>query len=847
MRKIKIISNPYRKEIKYQDWNDHNSVWDDIIAETHPHSKLVSKEFKEGFFPFKVKKIVDQIIKEYYSEKIEIIFEGTKDEFDELNALCQYEDYNEKMVVIASEYALENARDILPQIRMIFKNQIHPLVDSTVSDKQMVQKDLDKFSDASNEIIPICVLGNYSAGKSTFINALIGREVLPSAERPTTAKIFKIAQEIEGEKASVTFEFSGKKVAVMLDVDSYFIDSDLQNVLIDEIKETLNEMTASSLYKRLKEVLEIVNEFERDSEENCISDLIEITVPFHKGIWTQTENKFVIFDTPGSNSASNLNHFEVLKKAMAGLTNGIPIFVTKYDQLDTTDNEKLYEEISSMKELDNRFTMVVVNKADTSSLPKEGFSDRDRREILKQAVPKRMFSSGLFFVSSIMGLGFKNDGDFIDDHSAEIFEDNKEKYSNKESRFYKTLYMYNIMPEQLKKNSVEQALKSDDLILVNSGLYSIEWEIQMFANKHAAYNKCEQSKLFLGNVIEITSDDITKAKEQCEQSKRELMESLEVEKKILLERLDKKGEEQEELYIQNYPAELKLVADQSVFTYSDEALKARDKELTLKYQEKFDYAKEGQDVKDAAGAITSGLKENVTDFVNRLSWDSFKKIGKGVVESVKDMVDEIDEWNEARLKAETEAGEFLLKEMEVDFDTRFMEAKVTIESASMSFWELATEAIRQELGALIAGSKELSEEKKKELSEIIIKYQSISFNKHSDEMFAKEHFKKKFNLLGETGKLNLLKLRWTYNLSMKADVNKIHMEIQNNHESVFKGWLYNLLSIIRDNIVDYSPVLHEQSVMIREKENKILDLQSRYTKLQNYSNTIKTMMDWKVQ
>lgn len=847
MRRIKIISNPYKKEIKYQDWNEHTAVWDDIIAETHPHSKLVSKEFKEGFFPFKVKKIIDQIIKEYFSEKIEIIFEGTRDEFNELKASCDYEDYKEKILVTASELTLENARDILPQIRTIFKDRIQPLVDSSVSDKQMVQEDLEKFSDASNEIIPVCVLGNYSAGKSTFINALIGREVLPSAERPTTAKIFKIAQEIEDEKASVKFDFGDEKVIVKLEMDSYVIDSTVKNELIDEITEALNELRSDSLYKRLKEVLEIVNEYEREAEDSCVSDLIEITVPFHKGIWTHTENKFVIFDTPGSNSASNLNHFEVLKKAMAGLTNGIPIFVTKYDQLDTTDNEKLYEEISSMKELDNRFTMIVVNKADTSSLPREGFTDRDRREILKQAVPKKMFSSGLYFVSSIMGLGFKNDGDFIDDHSAEIYEDNKEKYSNKESRFYKTLYKYNIMPEQLKKNAVEQALKSDELILVNSGLFSIEWEIQMFANKHAAYNKCEQSKLFLGKVIEITSDDIVKVKEQYEESKRILMESLEAEKKALLERLDNKGNEQEESYVAIYPTELKTIADQAVFAYSDEALKARDQELTRQYQDKFNYAKEGQDVIDAAGAFVSGLKDNVNDFVNKMSWDSLKKIGKGVVDSVKEVADEAEEWNKARLDAENEAGEFLLREMEADFDTRFIESKETIESASVKFWEEATETIRHELGDLIAGSKELSEEKKKELSEIIIQYQNITFVKHSEDMFAKEHFAKRFTLLGETGKLNLLKLRWTYNFSMKEDVNNIYVEIRNSHEGEFRNWLHALLGIIRDNIVDYSPVLHEQSLQIQEKENKILDLQSRYNMLQNYSNTIKSMMDWQTQ
>lgn len=847
MRKIKIISNPYKKEIRYQDWDEQASQWIEIIADTYPHSKLVSKEFKEGFFPFKVKKIVDQIIKEFFSEKIEIIFEGTKDEFNELKALYDDGGYEEKIIVTASESELENARDILPQIRTIFKTRIQPLVDSSVSNKKIVQEDLEKFSDASNEIIPICVMGNYSAGKSTFINALIGREVLPSAERPTTAKIFKIVQENDEEQASVKFDFNEEKITVRLEKNSYVIDSAAKNELVDEITEVLNEKSSSSIYVRLKEILEIVNEYERDTEDNYISDLIEITVPFQEGVWTHTENKFVIFDTPGSNSASNLNHFEVLKKAMEGLTNGIPIFVTKYDQLDTTDNEKLYEEISSMKELDNRFTMIIVNKADTSSLPKEGFSDRDRREILRQAVPKKMFSSGMYFVSSIMGLGFKNDGKFIDDHSAEIFEDNKEKYSNKESRFYKTLYKYNIMPDQLKKNDVEQALKSKDYILVNSGLFSIESGIQMFANRYAAYNKCEQSKLFLDNVIGLTSNDITQAKVQCEEAKKILIDNLESEKKALLERIDHKGEEQEESYVESYPIKLKLIADRSAFAYSDKELKIREQELTLRYQDKFNYTKEGQDVKDAADALVNGLKDNVNVLTKKFSLNSLKKMGKDVVNSVKEVADEAGEWNKARLDAETEAGELLLKEMGEDFDARFAESKVTIESASMKFWTEATEAIRKELGELIAGSKELSEEKRRELSEIIIRYQSITFEKHSEDMFAREHFTKRFTLLGQTGKLKLLKLRLTYNSSMKEVVNKIHEEIRDSHEAEFRNWLHTLIGIIRENIVDYSPVLHEQSLQIQEKENKILDLEARYNKLQNYSNTIKSMIDWKIR
>lgn len=56
MRKIKIISNPYKKEIKYQGWNKRIEEWQDITAQTHSNSKLISKAFIAGFFFLKQKK-----------------------------------------------------------------------------------------------------------------------------------------------------------------------------------------------------------------------------------------------------------------------------------------------------------------------------------------------------------------------------------------------------------------------------------------------------------------------------------------------------------------------------------------------------------------------------------------------------------------------------------------------------------------------------------------------------------------------------------------------------------------------------------------------------------------------
>lgn len=196
MPTVKIISNPYKKNIKFKRFDDVAQCWIDINIDTCPNSKLLRDKLLNGFFPFKVKDIVDEIIAEYHinNKCIEVVFEGTEDEYKELAELCKSDEYADTITLIKSDAYLENARDILPEINELYNNNIRPLINQSVTDYEKVSKDIDKYSDASNDIIPICVLGNYSAGKSTFINALIGSEILPSGDEPVTAKIYRIKQ-----------------------------------------------------------------------------------------------------------------------------------------------------------------------------------------------------------------------------------------------------------------------------------------------------------------------------------------------------------------------------------------------------------------------------------------------------------------------------------------------------------------------------------------------------------------------------------------------------------------------------------------------------------------------------
>lgn len=393
MAKLKIISNPYRKEIRYQKWQEATENWVDIDYSNSKNSKLLKQELTTGFFPFCVKKIVDAIIEEYGAEgeAIQIIFEGSDDEFKELEAACEYGENKNVVSAQRSNIRLENARDILPEVKKLFQ-EMNPLIMQSVTDQEKIQRDLNRFTDASSDVVPICVLGNYSAGKSTFINALIGSEILPSGIEPITAKIYKIARSKYKDRASVKCQYQDQDVTILFtDVETKF-ENESSNALTIALKAGLEGMVETSIVLRVNKALSIINDFENNVDEAYISDLIEVEIPFSTGVLAQSQHPFVLFDTPGSNSASNAKHLTVLKEAMSSMTNGLPIFLSTPDSLDSTDNENLYHIIRDMEELDSRFTMIVVNKADGPGLQRRDSTDSEETRILSQAVPRNLYS-----------------------------------------------------------------------------------------------------------------------------------------------------------------------------------------------------------------------------------------------------------------------------------------------------------------------------------------------------------------------------------------------------------------------------------------------------------------------
>lgn len=851
MTTVKIISNPYDKKITYQRKNETSGEWIDIDYDKNPNSVLLKDEFTKGFFPFIADKIVDAVVEEYKDEngQVAIEFAGTEDEYDELALVCKDESHKDSVTLTKTDQYLENARDILPDIIDIFKN-LNPLISETVQDRSKIQKELDKFSDAANDIIPICVLGNYSSGKSTFINALVGTEIMPSGDEPVTAKIYSVSRSKQSDRATVSFSYDGDEVSIRFDNTSYrFLNGESDKELISRIKKAMADAGDVSMSERVHIVLTEINSFENAHKDAGVSDLIKVTIPFNGGLWKQSDNEFVIFDTPGSNSASNDKHVQVLKKAMEDLSNGLPIFVSEYTTLDSTDNEKLNQEIKSMAELDSRFTMIIVNKADAASLPKDGFKEEDISRLLGEAIPRSLYSEGIFFVSSVIGLGSKTKGDFVDEHSSEVFDDQEPKYSDPDNKRYKQLYLYDIMPGKQKEHAVEAAQTCEDKLFANSGLYSVEREIQTFANKYSSYNKCQQSRMFLGKVIDITSDEIELAKRDREETKRQSEEKLEADKRTLIQQIESDGNTLVEASKAAYPGAMDNLLTKIREMYYQESLKDEWDELMGKQQKEWNTDTYKEESVDAAKATGDNLLNHVIGLVKTPSLSALKSMGSDFYNDAKNAVDQKRILSDLQNELDKTVSDQLIQMINDDFKNYCAKAQELLNEESTRYWSGVAFNIKNKLVETVTGSSALNDEKKSELSEIILSYQGIDFDNQEKEVFVKSDYEyglKLFNVtIWKSDKVNLEKLRHSYNDEMQQDVNKIYGSISESHESSVKRWIQNLYGVIINNIVSYNPGLRAQQELIDRETERIIELENKQQKVYRYSEEIQRKMEWK--
>lgn len=854
MTKIKIKSNPYERNIEFLSYKEQSDEWQDI-RDLNANSKLREIDSVKSFLPFKIKEIIDIILDEYQvsDEKVAIVFEGTQDEYAEIENICKEDNVKDKIILSRAQTILENARIIFEPIKEIFA-KVQPIIEKIVKDDKNVCKDLNKVSDALKDIIPICVFGNYSAGKSTFINALIGGEVLPSGGDPVTAKVYKIERSKYPDNARIRFSYKEEEFEILFEGTDYrLLKGNIENGLIQDIFNAIKESNTTDMNAYVSIALELVNGYERkDKNDIVISNVVEIEIPFSKsGILGQSYNNFVIFDTPGSNSASNAEHSAVLEKALEGFSNGIPVWISQYDSLDSNDNDDLCDKVLSIKALDSRFTMIVVNKADNSTLPREGLSQKQIQNILEYCAVEKMYSAGIFFVSSIMGLGYKSNETFHNEEYEEVYFDNYDKYSNPEHRFYKRLYSYNIMPKQIKEVAMRYSADCSNLIYANSGLYCVEQEMENFASKHAAYNKCQMVYMFLKEVIEETDRRIISRTESLKRTREARRRELENAKALLIDNLNKTAADSEYEFDKISKSFVKSFVSANLnYRFEIEALENVTETLHNQNIEECHFSIQEQGYEDSKAQISSNTKKNVREIFKGEGkfLDRLEKMKDDFVRDYTALKESKGEKALAEKEIDKETSDKLLEIVVEQYKKNVLLAQEILSNSIKEHWLQNAQSLRNILIEIITGSDALSSTQREELSNIIMSYQPLSFNDDADNIFIKARFLKGnffgFHLIDDE-KLNIRKLSRSYNDKIAKTIFEIATEMNASSYSSFRTWKESLSAVIEENITEYNPQLRDMSDMIKEETEKIAELEDNQSTIQHSLNAIEELMSWK--
>lgn len=344
------------------------------------------------------------------------------------------------------------------------------------------------FNNINNSIFPINVIATMSSGKSTLINSLLSKKLMPSKNEACTATITEIL-DTDRDK----FE------AIVLDEN-------------DDILQEIPELT-----------YEVMNELNDD--ENVYRIQVEGNIPF---LDCRT-NALMLVDTPGPNNAQNQEHKNTTYRAINSDSNNLILYVLNGTQLSTNDDASLLNYVAEQikkggKQVRDRF-LFVINKMDSFNPEEENIEE------VVQSAKNYLAGYGIddpqiFPCSAYTALNIRTYLKDVDIEKLTWKEGKKlpsaardtlpmiDKFNEYESMH---LEKYSTLSpsEQRKINfRLVEAEKNNDTkeqALIHCGIYSIEAAITAYVKKYAKTKKIKDLVETFQEVLE-SNQILTKAK-----------------------------------------------------------------------------------------------------------------------------------------------------------------------------------------------------------------------------------------------------------------------------------------------------------------------------------------------
>lgn len=343
--------------------------------------------------------------------------------------------------------------------------------------KQDAIKKLEEVKDKlNNQEYKIAVVANMSAGKSTFINALFGKEVLPAFNHATTD--------------SATYIYSKPNIEKKAEI---FFSDDKKNIILTE-----------DLEKEIKQYAQKDEDCKDDKYKNV--EKIDLYYPF-KNLQTSSLEDFSItfIDTPGPNSTGDYGqkHKDQTRSVLNSVD--MALFTFDYGQLDAnlkSDEQGLWNTIKTRYEKDKNFEVYfLINKIDMAM--EDNFTNidtKDKEEFIK----------------------LKKENWFIHENKAIVkLQEAIEHHNIKEPKIYTISSIFQLLKRDTNKNCDDEDKLADFKKKHFEGLFKPNWEgkfidylgvLKLENDINTYINTSVKEKILKiadANIIEVKNDELS--------------------------------------------------------------------------------------------------------------------------------------------------------------------------------------------------------------------------------------------------------------------------------------------------------------------------------------------------
>ncbi|MBQ7972827.1 MAG: dynamin family protein [Lachnospiraceae bacterium] len=611
MKELMIMYHPVKKEIRFLAKAKGEFV--EIPYAMCPWLSQYGPDKGEFLLQNHGNKFFEDIWEQFLRDKVNLVFKGTKIDYEDF--MKKVKEYNssvgEDRFEVSKFIELPSVADIYSCISNFCDDTIevfmNELKGSDIQRSFLVRKEEFELKKAqlNNNDVNLCLVGTYSSGKSTFINALIGKRILPESISSETAKMFRIRN---GQEPSVSFHIRRGTEEKEINANIYWdpqknrfgfqADGECeftQEKIVSEVNSAImfRLQQHEQLYQILKKLNDIPNMGEKEDDE-YIDGIIDVTYPIPLG-----ENiNFTFYDTPGTDSNSN-EHLLVLQKALKQQTNSILIVLYEPTKMEGTGNSVLYNLINSSRNekengcgvtIDLTRSLHVINQADTKGLADLSELKNKKVEVTLKETDKiyneeaeqiDLAKERLFFVSSKAAYIAKAINNNIDTEDERRWLANHRNEINNEpvedpflgkskpgevdtGMYFKLDKMANADNEtkQLMDECIEELKKCNNpedsslypilhRIYVNSGMFAVEQEIVRYAQKYALAVKAKGLYDGIKSVVDFIREDYEVIEKQARLSKEEIAKNIEIMKNNMVKDIDTAYAE----YIENMTTE----------------------------------------------------------------------------------------------------------------------------------------------------------------------------------------------------------------------------------------------------------------------------------------------------